>query len=824
MRITSFFQLSSLFLIVLFGSCESIEVSPWDVIDSNSTLIFESKEIPVLPEKMFSTFFSKKANMYLLAIQKSSKTDYDVLYSYITSIKSFDSLLNTKSLSKNQKITKRKFNGVEIQELKNERNEIQLTFASINGVFVISKSSVLVENAIRVFQSRETKNFRIANSELFKFPSLKSDQGDVYINAAHISELFAGESRLLESIPFVKELKNLSVYDVKSNDGFLSLNGFSLGNDPGLALFQKQKPVTFKVAKYIPNYSKSLVHFGISDFREFKMLIDSSFLQKFDIGNEMAFISSDNNSNAITAFVEYKSGSLESFDFTTAYEESYSNYLIKGVDGQLLKKRFGKIFPDALFGFCAVKENYLLLTSSIEDLKLLIDAIESDDTWGKTVDYQKFSVKGLQESNVTLIVKDPSLFNGENRILKGYTGLIDSIGLSKIKWYSVQLSALDNHFYSNINFSLGSSEKKPVARQRDSSPSIVQLPDPVKFASAVKNHTTGSTEILVQDSNYWIYLLSRKGEVLWKRQIEGQINGSLSQVDYYKNGKLQYFFISADKLYIVDRLGRDVSGFPKALPSVIKYARVVDYDKSKNYRYLNALSDNNVFLLDKEGKNLSEWGPKKFDKEISLPPEHIKIGGKDYFMVILGDGTVQVFSRQGDKVNTFQTRNKELFSGDYYVESGMTTTETYLNYVSSEGVMVRQNLKGEIVSSENLLRGKNSKFILKRITNRDGYHIYRVDTDKLVVLDKKKQVVFEKQNSGSTNLSFQAVSRGGNKFVFTTLDVDQKLVQLFDESGNVLTRAPLESDLDPVFVSGKSNTEFGIYCFVQNAIVFNAIQ
>lgn len=823
-QITSFFQLSSLFLIILFGSCESIEVSPWDVIDGNSVLIFESKQIPKLPEKMYGSFFSSKTSLYLLAIQKSSKTDYDILYSYIISNKSYDSLLRAKSLSENQKITNHKFNGIEIHELKNERNEIQLVFAFINEVFVLSKSSVLVENAVRVFQSREKKNFKVSNSELFQFPSLKSDQGDVYINTDHISELFSDESLLLESIPILKELQNLAVYDVKSDNEFLSLNGFSLGKNPTLALFQKQKPVTFKVAKYIPNYSTSLVHFGASDFRAFKGVLDSLFLKKFDIGNEIAFISSDNASNGISAFVEFKSGSLENFDFITTYTETYSNYQIRSVDGDILKKRFGKIFPDAPFGFCTVKENYLLLSQTVEDMKSIIDAIESDDTWGKTLDYQKFSDKGLQESNVTLIVKNPDIFTGDNRILKGYSNLIDSIGLSKINWYSVQMSALDNHFYSNINFSLGSSDAKPVTRKRDSRSSIVQLSETVKFASAVKNHNTGLTEILIQDSDYWIYLLSSNGKVIWKRQIESQIHGPLSQLDYYRNGKLQYFFISTNKLYVVDRLGRDVSGFPKTLSSDIKYSGIADYDKSKNYRFLNALSDNNVYLLDKEGKNISEWGPKKFDKEIAFAPEHIKIGGKDYFIVLLVDGTVQVFSRKGERVTVFQTKNKEQLSGDFYVESGMTTSETYLNYVSNDGVIIRQNLKGEILSSDNLLRGRNSKFILKRIVNRDGYFIYRIDTDKIVVFDKKGQILFEKQNNGSANIYIQVVSRGGNKLVFATMDVEQKLVQLFDESGKDLIQTPLESDIAPLLIFGKSNTEFSVYCFSQNSIVFHSIQ
>lgn len=822
-RIISFFQLSSIFLSILFGSCEPIEVTPWDVVDSNSVLVFESNHAPIVPEKLFSKFVLSKANHYLLIIQKTSKMDYNILYSYIISGKSYDSLLNIQSLSENQKITNRKFNGIDIHELKNAKNEIQLSFANINGVFALSKSSVLVENAVRAFQSRE-KNFKINNSELFQFSTMKSDLGDVYINTGHIAELFPGETLLFESIPLLKELENVAVYDVKSNGGFLTLNGFSLGKNPVLATFQTQKPVSFKVAKYIPNHSTSLVHFGASDFRLFRREIDSLFLTKFYIGNEIAFTSSGNTSNGVSAFVEYKSGAFESFDFLSDYSETYSNYPIRSLDGNLLKKRFGKIFPDTPFGFCTFKDNYLILTQSIEALKSIIDAIDGDDTWGKTLEYQKFSEKGLQESNVTLIIKQPDFFSDDNRILKDYTALIDTTGLSKIRWYSVQMSALDKHFYSTINFSLGNSTAKPISTKSDSKSSVVELSSAVTFASAVKNHTNGATEILIQDSNFSICLLSPGGNLIWKRQLEAPIQGSLAQLDYYKNGKLQYLFASGNKLYIVDRLGRDVSGFPKTLNSDIRYSGLVDYDKSKNYRFLSALSDNQVCLLDKEGNNLSEWGPKKFDQNIGLAPEHIKIGGKDYFIVLLVDGTVQLFNRKGDKISDFKTKTKEMFSGDFYLESGMTSSETYLHYVSSEGVVIKQNLVGEIVSSDNLIRGKNSKFVLRRIANRDGYYIYRIDTDKIVVFDKNGKVVFEKQNNGSTSISFQALSTGGNKMVFATHDSEQKLVQLLDESGKDLIQTPLESDSYPLLIFGKSNAGLKVYCFIQNSIVYNSIQ
>jgi len=823
-RINLFFQLTFLFLTVIWNSCDSpVEISAWDIVDGNSILVYESKRVPLLPDKIFKPFLLK-SNLYLSAVQNSSKDDFDLVYLYAISKVGYDSILNHPVLPAGSKIQNRQFNGIEIHEVKSLKNEIQLAFTYIHGVFVISKSSLLIENGIRVFQQTEKKNFRKNNENLFLFPSLKSDLGNLYINNNHLAQVLPAESTLIKSIPILNDLRNLSVYDVKANKGFLSLSGFSLGKNSSISLFQKQRPVPFKIAKYIPNYSTSLIHFGASDFGALKQALDSSSMKGFDIGNEIAFMASADSPKSLAALVEYKSGSLDSFDFIEAYSETYSNYQIRAVNGRLLKTRFGKIFPDVSFGFCTIKDNYVMFAQSVEEVKSFLDAIESDDTWGKTLEYQKFIEKGLQESNITLILKRPDIFSEAHGILKNYPTLIDSLGLEEINWCSVQMSALDNHFYSIINFSLGTSAVSPSFSKQSAISSLVELPSAIQFVSLVKNHNTGLQELLIQDDNLTIYLLSLKEGIIWKRQIDAQIQGPLVQVDLYKNNKLQYFFSSGNKLHLIDRLGRDVSGFPKSLSSSIKYSRVVDYDKSKNYRYLVSLSTHEVFLYDKQGKNLSDWGPKKFNTELVFAPEHIKIGGRDYFIVFLKDGTAQIFNRRGDRVNSLGLGALEKFGDDYFIEPGMSVAETNLFHISKDGELVKQNLSGEDLSTENLLRGKNSKFILRRISNREGFYVYRMDADKIAVFDKQGKILFEKQNAGSVNMDFQCIASGNNRLLFAFHDLEQKLVYVYDEKGNSIIQTPLESDNTPILFLGKSDAESGIYSFPRNSVVFTSFK
>jgi hypothetical protein len=60
--------------------------------------------------------------------------------------------------------------------------------------------------------------------------------------------------------------------------------------------------------------------------------------------------------------------------------------------------------------------------------------------------------------------------------------------------------------------------------------------------------------------------------------------------------------------------------------------------------------------------------------------------------------------------------------------------------------------------------------------------------------------------------------------IFSFFDAPQRLVQVFDESGKTLIQAPIECDVSPLFGLRKSNSDFGIYSFRTNNIVFTPIK
>ena len=164
----------------------------------------------------------------------------------------------------------------------------------------------------------------------------------------------------------------------------------------------------------------------------------------------------------------------------------------------------------------------------------------------------------------------------------------------------------------------------------------------------VKNHYNGEDEIFIQDENNQIYLISNSGKILWKKSIDGTIIGNVHQVDMLKNNKLQMAFVTENKLYIVDRNGNNLKGYPKTLSKkAIVGLSVFDYDKNKNYRFMIPTADADILLLNMQGEVPSDWNYSG-TANITTPLQYFNVKGKDYIVTADKEKAV-IVNRKGEK-------------------------------------------------------------------------------------------------------------------------------------------------------------------------------
>ena len=84
----------------------------------------------------------------------------------------------------------------------------------------------------------------------------------------------------------------------------------------------------------------------------------------------------------------------------------------------------------------------------------------------------------------------------------------------------------------------------------------------------VTNHADGSKEKLcIQNGSAERF--DHTSTSLFKVSMEGNVLGSVSEVDALKNGKWQAAFTTNKKLYIIDRKGNALAGFPISVTNAI---------------------------------------------------------------------------------------------------------------------------------------------------------------------------------------------------------------------------------------------------------------
>jgi hypothetical protein len=153
-------------------------------------------------------------------------------------------------------------------------------------------------------------------------------------------------------------------------------------------------------------------------------------------------------------------------------------------------------------------------------------------------------------------------------------------------------------------------------------------------------------DIVWNQENSSVDAVRAGGEVVWSKRLDNAPIGSSFEVDLYANNKYQTAFATPSALYVVDRLGRDVKGFP--YDAEVSGFAVFDYDKNKKFRILLATTDGDILNLRAEGRPTSGWDFKPLTAGRHVVHlAHIRVGTNDYIYGGCYDGSVILLKRSG---------------------------------------------------------------------------------------------------------------------------------------------------------------------------------
>ena len=132
--------------------------------------------------------------------------------------------------------------------------------------------------------------------------------------------------------------------------------------------------------------------------------------------------------------------------------------------------------------------------------------------------------------------------------------------------------------------------------------------------------------------------------------MKGKIQGKISQVDLYKNGRLQLAFTTGNEFLILDRNGKEVAPFNMNFPGGnLNELAVFDYEGKKNYRFV-ITQGSKVFMYNSKGKTVRGFKYTDTGSLVLSAPKHIKIGNRDYLIFMLEN--LSYLTLKKDKLNS----------------------------------------------------------------------------------------------------------------------------------------------------------------------------
>ncbi|WP_228852411.1 DUF3352 domain-containing protein [Aegicerativicinus sediminis] len=559
------------------------------------------------------------------------------------------------------------------------------------------------------------------------------------------------------------------ILELSISENSVYLNGIAVSDSLSNSiqnLNNHTKPRENKFAQIAPYDITFAQSFAFNDYEHFQMVkpkmeIDSFSSQTNELPNIVEF--------AVLKKSESTTYALHSLDIDATADAiglAFPSENYRDIDLYQTPREFNAVLKNNKYvqldsiSYCTKLGDFILVSNHGETLKDYISNFQNETSLANSENFQEIMEHLSDESSLFLYFKGKELG----------TFLIDDVDyqFSLKENQSSAIQFINENNFSHVHAVFGNAPKsfsrpqvKEIWQKNLDAPLLTE-------PQFLKNHRNGGMDIAVQDMENNLYLISSTGTVYWKKQIDGRILGTIKQIDVFKNGRLQMAFATPKTLYVLDRTGRNVSGFPVNLQHpVTQPLSVFDYDNNKNYR-LMLTQGKFISLFDKKGKLVRGFNYKVAD-EINTAPQHFRIGRKDYIVFHQGN-TLELLTRRGEK--RIPVKSSYNFSNN-----PVLNYEDNFAFTTKEGALVQVDQKGGI-SSANLSLAEDH-YVTS--TNRT---LVTLSDNILKIKDNEVELPFGRYTA-------PIIFYINNKIYVTTTDLQTSKVYLFDSQGKTISDFPV---------------------------------
>lgn len=391
---------------------------------------------------------------------------------------------------------------------------------------------------------------------------------------------------------------------------------------------------------------------NLSSYHSSTIKINSTLKNLLENASEISRIDLPNNQ--VLAFTLKPFEQLyTNIDSASIAKFNYRDFTIYELENPLKTSDLAPLLPQTSYKYFTVIDQFVLLTETSSAPEVIIanyqnkTVLNNQNWWNNATDQ-------LSSSSTLLYYSSPdylksSLDEADNKNAKAFNSSNYPIAISQY---------VHEDSYAHYRFLIPSKNDQENKSQVAQVGTYKSATDIIAGPFLYPNHKTGLLDVAYQDEEFNLHLLDKNGKLLWKKALDSKINGGIHAVDGYRNGREQLLFSTSNKVYYLDRNGKDIGKFPLEFKDQITQPlSVFDYDKSRNYRIVVTQNDD-LWMYDINGKKVNGFEYKS-SGVIKTAPAHFRVNGRDYIAFARrpesiegkADNTISLLHRTG-KVRT----------------------------------------------------------------------------------------------------------------------------------------------------------------------------
>ncbi|MDP3435880.1 MAG: hypothetical protein Q8S04_01415 [Bacteroidales bacterium] len=552
-------------------------------------------------------------------------------------------------------------------------------FTVTDNRLIASDSPIILESSLRHLASGAS----ILDNEEFKemLSGREILTGALFLNHVQSGKLFSGfaSREYLKYADFTSRFTGWSSMGISTAKDNLILEGEVI-NTKGYANYA----TTFfdlygsksSVMSVLPSGTFSLITISVADISKFISNYNryNEFYKKRDakaLANAESWFLSHNPLELSCALVPY-GGVLEWITIVRKDRPWYNfleTFIVKGKQQNkpsdfknrgALSQLFGSIFSNTDEESILFEDEWIYIGKRALLEEISLGAFKSFSMQDWLIQTKAYNLLNTKDCMITLVVNGSQAPDSLIRFFRDDTRktLKRAINKSNILITAFQLNrskergvSLDIFAYADSaqipEARVESTGKKPSGWQSDTLFTIPEGP------FEVVNFNNREKEYLLQLPNYALRLANSKMEGLWAIPFPSPLCGYVKQVDFFKNGKLQMLFASGNKLYLLDRLGRFVTPYPKSVgDEIVLGPQVYDIKGDGDFAIMLLHKDNTLRLYDRTAGIFPRWSNISTEERIKSFPELIESGENRYWVLRTSLRTM-IYSINGIPVANF---------------------------------------------------------------------------------------------------------------------------------------------------------------------------